>query len=228
MTTSILESTTTSTLSAALAPFGLTLVPADAASAIQRVAGPLLVSEGSRQGAALPEAIVAFTDRSGDTTEAAAQALIEALTQTISGLTVGDLQPTAELGSIVAAYPSISESLLIMDAANPVGVVLWVADRRANGAGAGSTTGRGAGAYSGLTMLRDVELDVSVELGRTEMTLAEVLALHVGSVVELDRPAGAPVDVRVNGTLLARGEVVVIDGEYAVRIAEVIDPDTLR
>ncbi|MDH4077484.1 MAG: FliM/FliN family flagellar motor switch protein, partial [Acidimicrobiia bacterium] len=55
------------------------------------------------------------------------------------------------------------------------------------------------------------------------VTLADVLEYDVGSVVELDRAAGAPVDVRVNGTLLAHGEVVLIDDEYAVRITAIID-----
>jgi flagellar motor switch protein FliN/FliY len=123
---------------------------------------------------------------------------------------------------------------MITEGAATVGVVLWIADRRGETprpkeptAGAGNTV-RGASAGNGLAMLRDVALEVSVELGRTDMTLAEVLALHIGSVVELDRPAGSPVDVRVNGTLLARGEVVVIDGEYAVRISEVIDPEAMH
>lgn len=75
-----------------------------------------------------------------------------------------------------------------------------------------------------MQLLRDVHLDVSVELGRTEMTVAEVLELTVGAVVELDRAARAPVDIRVNGTLLAKGEVVVVDDEYAVRVTEIIDP----
>lgn len=82
----------------------------------------------------------------------------------------------------------------------------------------------GAGNHPGLQLLRDVRLDVSVELGRAELTVSEVLELGVGSVVELDRAARAPVDVRVNGTLLARGEVVVVDDEYAVRITEIVDP----
>ncbi len=89
-------------------------------------------------------------------------------------------------------------------------------------------TVRATPSLAGLSMLREVELEVSVELGRTQMTLAEVLSLHIGSVVELDRPAGSPVDLRVNGTLLARGEVVVIDGEYAVRISEVVEPEAPR
>jgi flagellar motor switch protein FliN/FliY len=71
-------------------------------------------------------------------------------------------------------------------------------------------------------MLRDVEMGVSVELGRTRMTVRDLLALAPGVIVELDKAAGAPVDLLVNGTLMARGEVVVIDEEFAVRISEIV------
>lgn len=73
-----------------------------------------------------------------------------------------------------------------------------------------------------VTVLHDVELGVTVELGRTKMLVRDVLALTIGSVVELDRTAGSPVDVYVNGTLIARGEVVVVDEEFGVRISEVV------
>lgn len=82
----------------------------------------------------------------------------------------------------------------------------------------------GSGRRGGLDKLINVSLDVSVELGRTTVTLAEVLDYDVGSIIELDRPAGAPVDIRVNDTLLAQGEVVLIDDEYAVRITAIFDP----
>lgn len=74
-----------------------------------------------------------------------------------------------------------------------------------------------------LTMLSDVMLNVTVELGRQSLTLSQVLNLSVGSVVELDRAAGAPVDIRVNGILFGRGEVVVVDDEYAVRVIEILE-----
>ena len=73
-----------------------------------------------------------------------------------------------------------------------------------------------------VSMLADVSLGVTVELGRARLTVAEVLSLTIGSVVELDRVAGSPVDVLVNGTLIARGEVVVVDEEFGVRVSEVI------
>lgn len=76
-----------------------------------------------------------------------------------------------------------------------------------------------------IDLLRDVIMGVSVELGRTRLTVQEILGLTPGSIVELDRAAGAPVDVLVNGTLIAHGEVVVVDEEFAVRISEVVGPD---
>jgi flagellar motor switch protein FliN len=75
-----------------------------------------------------------------------------------------------------------------------------------------------------LEMLMDVPLKISVELGRTKMSLRQTLDLVQGSVIELDRLAGDPVDVFVNDRLLAKGEVVVVDDKFAVRITELIDP----
>lgn len=89
-----------------------------------------------------------------------------------------------------------------------------------------ASNGAGGGSRTGLTMLSDVMLNVTVDLGRQSLALSQVLALSVGSVVELDRAAGAPVDIRVNGILFGRGEVVVVDDEYAVRIIEILEtPD---
>lgn len=76
-----------------------------------------------------------------------------------------------------------------------------------------------------LSLLQSVDMLVTVELGRTQLQVKDLLELAAGSVVELDRPAGAPVDVLVNGTPFARGEVVVVDDEFAVRIVEVLRSD---
>ncbi|MBT9258491.1 MAG: flagellar motor switch protein FliN [Clostridiales bacterium] len=72
----------------------------------------------------------------------------------------------------------------------------------------------------------DVPLEVTVELGRTTKKVKEVLQLGPGTVIELDRLAGEPVDVRVNGRLVAKGEVVVLDELFAVRITEVVPQTT--
>lgn len=75
-----------------------------------------------------------------------------------------------------------------------------------------------------LDLLLGVNLRVAVELGRTRMTIEDILKLGPGSVVELDKLAGEPVDVLVNDRLIARGEVVVIDDRFGVRITDVIPP----
>jgi flagellar motor switch protein FliN/FliY len=74
----------------------------------------------------------------------------------------------------------------------------------------------------GLDLLLDIPLQVTVELGRTRLTVSEILSLRVGSVLELDKMAGEPGDVLVNGTLVARGEVVVVDEKFGIRIVEVL------
>jgi flagellar motor switch protein FliN/FliY len=79
-----------------------------------------------------------------------------------------------------------------------------------------------------LHLLADVVLAVTAELGRTTMTMGELLDLRPGGVIELDREAGAPIDIAVNHTLIARGEVVMVDGRYAVRITEVVADGGLR
>jgi len=73
-----------------------------------------------------------------------------------------------------------------------------------------------------LDALSDVQLDLKIELGRTDMYLEDVLKLRKGSVVPLDKLVGDPVDVYVNQRLVARGEVVVLDGNFCVRVAELI------
>lgn len=73
-----------------------------------------------------------------------------------------------------------------------------------------------------LELLRDVELDLKIELGRTHLHLEDVLKLRRGSVVPLDKLAGDPVDIFVNGRLIARGEVLVLNDNFCVRIAELI------
>lgn len=73
-------------------------------------------------------------------------------------------------------------------------------------------------------LLAGVSLRVSVEVGSTSMTLAELLSLSEGSVVELDRAANELLDIYANGTLIAKGEIVSVDGRYGIQIAEVVAP----
>ena len=80
----------------------------------------------------------------------------------------------------------------------------------------------GGGQRGSLDLLRHVAMEVTVEIGRTRMTVQELLSLHPGEVVELDRAASAPADLLVNGTLIARGEVVVVDEDFGLRISEIV------
>jgi len=80
----------------------------------------------------------------------------------------------------------------------------------------------------GLSILAEVNLEVTAELGRAALRVSELLDLQPGSIIELDREAGAPVELFVNGTLFARAEVVVIDGQYAVRICELFGGEGAR
>ena len=79
-----------------------------------------------------------------------------------------------------------------------------------------------AGSQGNLDLIVDIPVRITVELGRTRKTIGEVLALGPGSVVELNKMAGEPVDVLVNGKLIARGEVVVIDESFGIRVTEVV------
>ena len=83
----------------------------------------------------------------------------------------------------------------------------------------------GSGERADLRLLYDVEMTLTAEIGRTRLPVRQVLELVPGSVLELDRTAGAPADIMVNGRLIARGEVVVVDEDYGIRITEIVSPE---
>lgn len=83
---------------------------------------------------------------------------------------------------------------------------------------------QGAGADSDIDMIMDIPVQLSVELGRTRLTIKNILQLGQGSVVELDGLAGEPMDIYVNGYLIAQGEVVVVDEKYGIRVTDIITP----
>jgi flagellar motor switch protein FliN/FliY len=82
---------------------------------------------------------------------------------------------------------------------------------------------QGAG-EANLDVILDIPVTLSMEIGRTEITINDLLQLGQGSVVELGRLAGEPMDVMVNGTLIAHGEVVVVDEKFGIRLTDVISP----
>jgi flagellar motor switch protein FliN/FliY len=92
----------------------------------------------------------------------------------------------------------------------------------------GSAPSPDAASEVDLSRLSDIPMELSVEIGRTHMTVGETLDLRVGSVVTLERLAGETADLLVNGSAIARGEVVVIDEQYGLRITEILDgpPDS--
>ncbi|WP_048308174.1 flagellar motor switch protein FliN [Halomonas sp. PR-M31] len=81
-----------------------------------------------------------------------------------------------------------------------------------------------SGAVRDLEMIMDIPVKLTVELGRTRITIKQLLELAQGSVIELDGLAGEPMDILINGYLIAQGEVVVVDDKYGIRITEIITP----
>lgn len=80
------------------------------------------------------------------------------------------------------------------------------------------------GADVKLDVVLDIPVNISMEIGRTKISIRNLLQLNQGSVVELDRLAGEPMDVLVNGTLIARGEVVVVNEKFGIRLTDIISP----
>ena len=81
-----------------------------------------------------------------------------------------------------------------------------------------------SGMMNELDMILDIPVQITVELGRTKITIKNLLQLAHGSVVELDAMAGEPMDVLVNGTLIAQGEVVVVNDKFGIRLTDIITP----
>jgi flagellar motor switch protein FliN/FliY len=167
------------------------------------------------------------------------QALKPALTAAVHPLGRVVLGPLQELdgSTALAALPARADALIVTLQANgqvraAVGIALT--DASFSGEGAGTVATRGAATSNlsseraGMDLLRAVEMDVTAELGRTRMTLNELLSLSDGAIIELDRAAGAPADILVNGRLIARGEVVVVDENFGLRITEIVSNAATR
>lgn len=84
------------------------------------------------------------------------------------------------------------------------------------------------GADHALALLRDVEVEVTLEIGRRRMKIADVLKLGPGQALELEKQAGEPLEIYVNGKLLGRGEAVVLGDRYGIRITEIVDDGSGR
>jgi len=111
------------------------------------------------------------------------------------------------------AEQTVTDSALAHEAAQPADIF------PSFGGNAGSS-----GMMNELDMILDIPVQLAVELGRTKITIKNLLQLAHGSVVELDAMAGEPMDVLVNGTLIAQGEVVVVNDKFGIRLTDIITP----
>ena len=142
------------------------------------------------------------------------------------GVTIG--QPTLASGT-----PTVSADVavpLLMSGLPVGGFLLFAADQAAQEAPAPAPKSGAKGSARKIDVTRidaltNVQMEVTVEIGRTRLPIGELLALTPGQVIELDRPAGALVDLYINGTMLAKGEIVVIDEEYGFRVTEIVSEE---
>ena len=142
---------------------------------------------------------------------------IEAASATLGVGVLGDITE-ADASALVAA-----SGTAVFELTTAAGSIGWFAVRlhataitAANPAPAAPTSGN-------LSRISNVEMALTVEIGRTRMAVRDLLALEPGAVVELDRSAGTPADILLNGKLIAHGDVVVVDQDYAVRITRILD-----
>lgn len=84
-----------------------------------------------------------------------------------------------------------------------------------------------SGSASGLDFFHDVSMKITVEFARTEMSIRDLLGLKSGGILELDKMAGEPLDIRLNGRLIARGEAVIVNDRFGVRVTEIVSPEDL-
>ncbi len=125
---------------------------------------------------------------------------------------------------LASALAAATVAVPLLDGAETVAVLFVTA------AADGTATARSASgpravrslSNRGVELLHGVDMEVTVELGRTRLSVRELLALAPGDVLELDRAAGSPADLLVNGRLIARGEVVVVDEDFALRVTEIV------
>lgn len=191
--------------------------------------------------AAVQPALDAAATVLGAPVQAARQVDRDAVVPAVLGVGGTDFAVVPLVGDSIAAALLVSRDTLVAHAqaataplpsaaAGAAPVTAPVAVPGATAAGAphpltvpAAGTGGTPGPRRGIEMLNEVDMEVTVELGRTRMTLRELLALTPGHVLELDRAAGSPADLLVNGHLIARGEVVVVDEDFGLRVTEILE-----
>jgi flagellar motor switch protein FliN/FliY len=218
----------TSTAAQAVTEFARSL-PSDRAlraDPANAAAAPAVVFEASHVGAATIDLAVGFADagflETGD--GLSPEHLLHPALQAAAGVygtgVLGEVRrregaDPADAGLLADSGAAVFE---LLDGTELVG---WIAVReRASGSRPTSTTPTDSGR---LGRISGVEMALTVEIGRTRMTVRDILNLEPGAVVELDRSAGAPADILLNGRVIAHGEVVVVDQDYAVRVTRILD-----
>jgi flagellar motor switch protein FliN/FliY len=220
----------------------LALAAAKAAAEVLPAAGPLTVA-GAGHGAPAPDATAVVADFTGATSGSVVVIVDAALVAALQGSPLGALdvadavRPALEAAVNAVGTAVVAEALTTTAAdafaggdvelvalAGETGVNGWLGLRLRPAVGV-PTPRTSLGAHGGLDLLHDIEMAVTVEIGRTRMTVKDLLQLTPGAVVELDRAAGAPADLLVNGRLIARGEVVVVDEDYGIRVTEIVTGD---
>jgi flagellar motor switch protein FliN/FliY len=214
---------------AAAMPAELDLRPGDTVADPEQV--PLPPAPGAAVTAALGGEV------SGDIVLVLSQEIVGALTNSpVGAMDVATaLRPALEaaagaLGRVRVAAERVEDVVAALDGLRDKGVFLAV-PLVANGEVSATlalqvTLPQPRERRGSLDLLRNVAMEVTVEIGRTRMTVSELLSLYPGEVIELDRAAGAPADLLVNGTLIARGEIVVVDEDFGLRISEIVTDAT--
>jgi flagellar motor switch protein FliN/FliY len=194
----------------AMSPMGaldITQAVRPALEAAAAVLGPVVVDPGTEGDPA--EAMQAVVDAGGWLVPLTDADEVKAMVALAVDVQIGGTPQVAPTtGPQTAAAEAIAEAV---EAAVPAGFAPLTPGPR------GAPVVRG-----GLDMLHHVEMEVTAELGRTRMSVRDLLSLAPGTVIELDRLAGGPADLLVNGRLIARGEVVVIDENFGIRITEIV------
>jgi flagellar motor switch protein FliN/FliY len=127
-----------------------------------------------------------------------------------------------DAAELVAAIQGATVAVPLVAGGATAAVLLVAAPASQRTAAPAAAPASGNAPRPGIELLHGVAMDVTVELGRTRLSVRELLALTPGDVLELDRAAGSPADLLVNGRLIARGEVVVVDENFALRVTEIV------
>ena len=139
--------------------------------------------------------------------------MADEMEDTESAVTEDDGQISEDDWAAAMAEQTTVDAGMSSPAAQPANIVPSLAEPGGN-----------AGVLNDLDMILDIPVQITVELGRTKITIKNLLQLAHGSVVELDAMAGEPMDVLVNGTLIAQGEVVVVNDKFGIRLTDIITP----